>query len=138
MTTQTLIKIRVSRTIANEFAVRCVYGEGYEGGSLPEDFDHGDVRVTRELAISLLEDAAFQVDRDGPFGNQSSREDLPIRNAYTAFVKQLKRALAAHGREELLTECRALLAIGDRIAAIKQYRTATRASLQEAKSALGL
>ena len=138
MTISALIRIRVSPTISNEYAVRCVYGEGYECGALPADFDHGTLRVTRALAQSLLDDADFQIDRDGPFGNQSSREDLPIRNAYTAFVKQLKKALAAHDREELVSLCKDLLARGERIEAITKYRTATRASLAEAKVSLGL
>lgn len=93
MATPKLVRVRISPTIGNEYAVRSVFNEGYELGALPGDFDHGVVEVTTELARAMLEDAKFQIDRDGPFGDESTREDVPIKLAYRALVKQLSAAL---------------------------------------------
>lgn len=79
------MKVRISATIANEYAVRSVHEFVAKTGvvDLPAD----EVKL-------LLEDAEFQVDPDGPFGRaNATREDLPIRNAYTALVRQLRSTL---------------------------------------------
>lgn len=91
-----LVRVRVSPTIDNEYAVRGVFGGENEWPLVPDGA--GTYDLPRSTAQAMLDDAVFQVCVDGPFGpSNSTREDLPIRNAYTALVKQLLRALGAEG-----------------------------------------
>src|SRR5687768_8564705 len=69
-----VVRIRLSATIENEYAVRGVYGAGYEGGELPEAIRENKdgsrvYEVGPVLADSLRKDALFQIDPDGPFGD---------------------------------------------------------------------
>lgn len=97
-----IFNVRLSPTIQNEYNVRCVYGEGYEEGALPEakrQLSDGFelYTVDRALAESMLADAEFQICPDGPFGAGSgnlSFQDIPIRNAYKALIAQLRKELA--------------------------------------------
>ena len=91
------VRVRISATISNEYSVRAVFGGDEDWPAVPDN--PGTYPLPRATAQAMLDDAEFQVCPDGPFGrHNATREDLRIRNAYTALVKQLRKALKSQNR----------------------------------------
>lgn len=95
------IRVRISARIQHEYQVRSVFGG--------EDSDHPEVPdavgmhdVPKATAEAILRDAEYQTSRDGPYGTENRRDDLPTRNAYVGLIKQLRTLLvieaSVHGR----------------------------------------
>ncbi len=80
------VTLRISATIANEYANRCPEW-------LSEELDEGRRRVPLELAQQILLDAEYNSDRRaqdvGEYGMP-----LPIFNAYRALARQTRAAIA--------------------------------------------
>lgn len=85
------IYLRLSPTIRNEYAVRGVFGGG--DPEYPEIPEGSMVWVSGDTARKILEDAEFQIDPDGPFGKQASREDIGVKSAYRALAKKIRADL---------------------------------------------
>lgn len=83
----TTVFIRISPTIANEYAVRLPE-------HLPlEKLDEGRIALTLEEAEAVLDDAEFNSDKEvfdiGEYGMP-----LPIYNAYRALAKQVRAEIS--------------------------------------------
>lgn len=75
------MKLRISATMANEWAVRCI-GDVIEG--MPEfEYSGGELNVSDDVAKQIAADCEYMIDRDGP--------DMTIgeRSAYRALLKQI-------------------------------------------------
>ena len=81
------VTLRISATIANEYANRCPEW-------LSEELDEGRRRVPLDLAQQIVLDAEYNSDRRaqdvGEYGMP-----LPIFNAYRALARQTRAAIAA-------------------------------------------
>lgn len=87
------VKLRISATIANEYASRCP-------DFLPLDkLDEGICTLTLEEARAVLNDAEHNSDRTafdvGPYGMP-----LPIYNAYRALAKQVRTRIESAGMSD--------------------------------------
>lgn len=83
MSQEAYARVRVSRTIANEFADRCPEW-------VPDEmFEVGIASITVEAAKVLLGDAEYQSDKE------SGPDLMPegVRRAYAALAKQLRSAI---------------------------------------------
>ena len=101
MSGTTLIRLKLSATICNEYATRCVFtGEGEwpeVAWDAPNAFVKGVVvAVPPETAKAILEDAAYNSDPRavdvGPYGTP-----LSVFNAYRALAGQARKALGKGG-----------------------------------------
>jgi hypothetical protein len=80
-----LIKLRISPAIANEWAVRCIGDVIYGIPDYP--YNGGFISVSAEVAKNILADCAYYTDKDGPDTTAAERR------AYLALAGQCSKGL---------------------------------------------
>ena len=89
-----LIKVRITRTINNEYDSRCVFNGEDEYPMVPSGV--GEHELPRATVEMMLDDAEYNGSVGRHRGQGPDEMPLSIGNAYRALAKQLSEALKDH------------------------------------------